>query len=52
MHRQNVLGIAEAQAEPMIEPHCVADDFGQKSIAMVGQFLVIHGNSLPDTRST
>ena len=50
--REQILGIAEAQAEPMIKPHGVADDFRRKSVSGVAELSSVHGRSVPGTSST
>jgi len=50
--QMSTVKISQAQAKPMIEPRCVADDLGRKSIAMVGWFIAVHGGSPLDMRLT
>jgi len=37
----------EAEAEPMVEPHGVADDFRRETMALVTELFGIHAPSLP-----
>jgi len=50
--REQVLGIAETQAEPVIQPDGVADDFRWKSVSSVAEFWGIHRRSVQGTPST
>ena len=45
--REEIFGIAEAEAEPMVEPDRVADDVGQESISMIAGRLAPHRPTLP-----
>ena len=49
---QQVLGIAEAETEAMVEPDGVADDLGLESIAVVVRRLAGHVFTVPAARST
>jgi hypothetical protein len=48
---QQLLDITEAEAEAMIEPHGVGNDFRRKAIAAVKGQLCAHTSSLPVTPS-
>ena len=50
--REEIFGIAEAEAEPMVEPDRVADDVGRESIYVLADWLLIgllcHSSPQPD----
>ena len=50
--RQKILDVSEAQAEPVIEPHGVANDLRRKPMPVVATRLVDHHRNLPDEWST
>jgi hypothetical protein len=43
---EEILDIPEAQAETMIYPHGVADDFWRKTMTVIARPVVLHGNSV------
>ena len=45
---QEVFHIPEAQREPEVQPHGVADDLGRVAVASVGIRLLVHRRNLPD----
>ena len=45
--REQIFHIAKAQAEPIVMPHGVTDDFGWESVSMIGGSRAFHGFSLP-----
>ncbi len=47
--REQVLNVSKAHAESMVEPDCVADDFGRKSISAVARRLAVHSPILSVT---
>ena len=50
--REQVLRIAETQAESVIQPHGVADDVRRKSVTDVTEVWHVHPRSVPGTPST
>ena len=50
--REEIFGIAEAEAEPMVEPDRVADDVGWESISVIAGRLAPHRPTLPLVAST
>ena len=50
--REEIFGIAEAEAEPMVEPDRVADDVGRESISVIAGRLAPHRPTLPLVAST
>jgi len=46
--RQKILNIAKAETESMIQPDCMADDFGRKTVSVVKLVSIIHAISLTD----
>ncbi len=49
---QKIFDISEAQAESMVEPNSMADDFRREPVTAVAGCVAIHPGSLPDTPST
>ena len=45
--RQQILDVAEAQAEAVIEPHGVADDLDWETVSAIAALGVGHGRTLP-----
>ena len=45
--RQEILDVAEAQAEAVIEPHGVADDLDWETVSAIAALGVGHGRTLP-----
>ena len=50
--REEIFDIAEAEAEPMVEPDRVADDVGRESISVIADRLAPHRLALPLVAST
>ena len=50
--REEIFGIAEAEAESMVEPDRVADDVGRESISVIAGQLALHRPTLPLVAST
>ena len=50
--REEIFDIAEAEAEPMVEPDRVADDVGRESISVIAGRLAPHRLTLPLVAST
>ena len=50
--REEIFDIAEAEAEPMVEPDRVADDVGRASISVIAGRLAPHRLTLPLVAST
>ena len=50
--REEIFDIAEAEAEPMVEPDRVADDVGRESISVIAGRLAPHRHTLPLVAST
>ena len=50
--REEIFGIAEAEAEPMVESDRVADDVGRESISVIAGRLAPHRPTLPLVAST
>ena len=46
---EEILDVSETEAESMIQPHCVTDDLGRKSVSSVGRRLLTHPLSLRRT---
>jgi len=49
---QKIFDIAEAQAEPVIQPDGVADDFGRKPVSVVAIRIRVHPRTLSGSRSS
>ena len=49
---QEILDIAEAQTEAVVEPHGVVDDRRGKSVSMICGRMAVHRPSLPGFAST
>ncbi len=47
--REEIFGIAETQAEPVVQPHRVTDDLGRKPIAAVTENVASHQATLAAT---
>ena len=50
--REEIFNIAEAEAEPMVEPDRVADDVGRESTSVIAGRLAPHRPTLPLVAST
>ena len=46
--REQILDITEAQAEAMIEPDCVLDDFGWETVPAIVALGCFHPTTLPN----
>jgi hypothetical protein len=44
--REKILDISEAQAETMINPNGIADDFWRKTMTVIAGPIVLHGTSV------
>jgi len=47
---EQLFHFTEAEAEPMLEPNGMADDFGWKAVTMVDGWFSLHRPSLPKAR--
>ena len=50
--RQEILDVAQAQAEPVIQPDGVADDLGREPVSTVALPVVAHHRTVPGCRFT
>jgi hypothetical protein len=49
---QKIFNVAEAQAEPVIQPDGVADDFGRKPVSVIAVRFGVHPRTLSGGRSS
>ncbi len=45
---QKIFDVAETEAEPVVQPNGVADDFWWEPMSVIQWFCVLHGRSLPN----